>query len=629
MTIVKEPEVKARTPSAHPVSRDRAPKRSHLQNDFVGGAFTITFLVLVVVLVWGFVWQREILEASALERVAGVAAAQEQRIDEFLADGLSHAEIVATRGLIVNSLPGGEEVVSPVGAHQAMREYMAVARDVAWISVYSKNLDLLATTSPAPIPVNADYLARGLREPVFGNVIAGDGENLHLVGLAIGDPADPVGLVLVAQPMSRLEEMTRDYTGLGETGETTLARALEDGALFLTPLRHDPDAALSRVVPGTQTDVSVIQVLTEGSVRSIDAVDYRGVSVVSAGTLIESANWALAVEIDRNEAMEPLDRFIQAGLAALIVGSLMAAALAWRVSKQIRRPIVEMKDAAMAIARGDRDTVVPNGRIDEIGELVDSFNMMTAELNALTGNLEEQVAHRTAELEQKNQELRGLMEAKETFLAGVSHEVRGPLTAMMGFIQLAGDDSVSLAEERGPMLQAAMQQADEVLILIEDLLAAARAESGTLNVAKVRVNLQAQMAQVMEGLSPDQHDALDVRLTEAVALGDPARIRQIVRNLVSNAFRYGGKLIRIRSYTQDDEVFLVVEDNGGGIPSEDRDHIFDPFVQSPSRREVSESVGIGLHVSRQLAELMSGSLTYLFQDGWSVFTIRLPAWLED
>jgi signal transduction histidine kinase len=114
-----------------------------------------------------------------------------------------------------------------------------------------------------------------------------------------------------------------------------------------------------------------------------------------------------------------------------------------------------------------------------------------------------------------------------------------------------------------------------------------------------------------------------------VAWGDPARIRQILRNLVSNAFRYGGEKIRIRAFSEGGNVVVVVEDDGEGIPKEDRAQIFDPFVQSASRREVAESVGIGLHISRQLAELMSGQLSYRFEDGWSVFTLTLARFVED
>lgn len=629
MTILKEPTVKTDPVPAPPAPGSVRSKRSNLQVDIVGGVLTVTFLVLIAILVVGFFWGREVFQAAALERVTGVAAVQTERVEAYVGEGLNHAEMLAARSQIIRGLPGGEGGSGPAAVQRAIDEYVAIARDVSWVSVYSADLELVASTDPSPTPVNADYLARGLRGTVAGNVIAGEGENLHLVGSGVGDPADPRGIVLVAQSMARLNEMARDYSGLGRTGETTLARAVEGGAEFLTPLRFDSEAALSLVVPESAVEVSIIRILNDGSVLSDDGVDYRGVPVVAAGSLIEGAGWIISVELDRAEAMEPLDNLVRAGIVALIFGSVVAAALAWRVSQQIRQPISEMKDAALAIARGNRDTVVPNNRDDEIGELVDGFNIMTAELNALTGSLEEQVASRTTQLEQKNSELRELMAAKETFLAGVSHEVRGPLTAMMGFIELARDDSIAMTEESGPMLQAAMQQADEVLILIEDLLAAARAESGTLKVAKVRVNLQAQVAQVKEGLSSGQYDVLDARLAEAVALGDPARIRQIVRNLVSNAFRYGGKKIRIRTYSEGGNVVLVVEDDGEGIPAADRAQIFDPFVQSASRREVADSVGIGLHVSRQLAELMSGGLSYRFEDGWSVFTLILPRFVED
>ncbi len=629
MTTLKEPPVKADQLPAPPAPPASTSKRSNLQSDIVGGVLAVTFFVLVAILVWGFVWQREVLQAAALERVTGVAAAQTERADEFLAEGLTHAEMLATRDQIIRGLPGGEGGRGPAGVQRAIDEYVAVARDVSWVSVYSADLELVASTEPSPVGVNADYLARALRGSVVGNVIAWNGETLHLVGSGVGDPSDPRGIVLVAQSMARLNAMTSDYSGLGETGETTLARAVEGGAEFLTPTRYDAEAALSRVVPESAVAVSVIRILNNGSLLSNSGVDYRGVPVVAAGFLLEPANWVLVVELDREEAMEPLDEYVRAGLTALVVGSLLAAALAWRVSQRIRRPLFEMKTAALAIATGNRDTVVPNDRTDEIGELVDAFNIMTAELHNLTVGLEAQVAVRTAQLEEKNSELRDLMAAKETFLAGVSHEIRGPLTAMMGFIELARDDSIVMTEESGPMLEAAMQQADEVLILIEDLLAAARAESGTLKVARVRVDLHAQVGQVEAGLSPAQLDVIDARLAEAVALGDPARIRQIVRNLVSNAFRYGGEQVRLRTYSEGGSVKLVVEDDGDGIPSPDREKVFHPFVQSEARRAVDDSVGIGLHVSRQLAELMSGELSYRFVDGWSVFTLTLPRFVED
>jgi signal transduction histidine kinase len=229
----------------------------------------------------------------------------------------------------------------------------------------------------------------------------------------------------------------------------------------------------------------------------------------------------------------------------------------------------------------------------------------------------------------RNEELRGLMAAKETFLAGVSHEVRGPLTAMMGFLDLIGDGSMITEDERPRLLEMAIQQADEVLILIEDLLAAARVESGTLKTASVRVNLEAQVNQVMEGLSSASGDAIEVQTQPIFALGDPSRARQIVRNLVTNAIRYGGERIVVCTAEGEDRVTVVVKDDGPGIALEDRSLIFDAYGQAKGQKQVDSSVGIGLHVSRQLADLMGGHLSYDYSDGWSVFTLDLPQFVEE
>lgn len=134
---------------------------------------------------------------------------------------------------------------------------------------------------------------------------------------------------------------------------------------------------------------------------------------------------------------------------------------------------------------------------------------------------------------------------------------------------------------------------------------------------------------MLEGLPPDQQKSIEVRSTEALATGDPARTRQIIRNLAANALRYGGPLIRIRAFTNQDEVVVLVEDNGSSIPEADRENIFNAYGQSSSRRQVSGSVGIGLHVSRQLAELMSGHLGYEYSDGWSIFALHLPVFRGD
>ncbi len=108
------------------------------------------------------------------------------------------------------------------------------------------------------------------------------------------------------------------------------------------------------------------------------------------------------------------------------------------------------------------------------------------------------------------------------------------------------------------------------------------------------------------------------------AMGDPARIRQILRNLVSNALKYGGDEIGISVTTAGDWAHMTVADNGPGIDATDRDRIFEPYERASTSDGRTDSVGLGLAVSRTLARRMGGDLVYDHRGGQSLFTLRLP-----
>jgi signal transduction histidine kinase len=106
---------------------------------------------------------------------------------------------------------------------------------------------------------------------------------------------------------------------------------------------------------------------------------------------------------------------------------------------------------------------------------------------------------------------------------------------------------------------------------------------------------------------------------------DPRRLRQVLRNLVSNAHRYGGNQIFVDVASEESFVALQVRDNGSGIPDELQSRVFEPYQTAHERVGVTGSVGLGLTVSRQLARLMGGDLTYHRVEEWSVFRLTLPA----
>ena len=226
-------------------------------------------------------------------------------------------------------------------------------------------------------------------------------------------------------------------------------------------------------------------------------------------------------------------------------------------------------------------------------------------------------------LEEKQGELEQATQQREALMATVSHEIRTPLTAVLGFMEVLKEDDVP-EDERRRLVETVARQAGEVEAILEDLLVAARAEADSLRVASVSVHLAAQVAQVLEGFRDDQVAGIAVDAQDCRATGDPARIRQIVRNLLTNAERYGGPNVGIDVAADGDVCHLLVSDDGLGVPTEDRELIFERFKQSEKAPLVSASVGLGLPISRMLAEKMDGSLEYRYENDHSVFDLTLP-----
>lgn len=109
------------------------------------------------------------------------------------------------------------------------------------------------------------------------------------------------------------------------------------------------------------------------------------------------------------------------------------------------------------------------------------------------------------------------------------------------------------------------------------------------------------------------------------AKDDPQRVRQILRNLISNAVRYGGPNITITADPRDDRTTISVVDHGKPIPPEVAEHIFEPYARGHKRHGLTQSVGLGLTISRQLAELMNGRLSHRRDSDSNVFELELPA----
>lgn len=216
-----------------------------------------------------------------------------------------------------------------------------------------------------------------------------------------------------------------------------------------------------------------------------------------------------------------------------------------------------------------------------------------------------------------------LVRDRSSFLAAVSHELRTPLSAVVGYANLLSDSSSMLDEEsRQELVRDMTDQAWDLAGIVEDLLTVANAELGELNLAKVPVNLGANVAQVLESIGGRANNIRVYEEATVTGLGDPARYRQIVRNLVSNALRHGSGPVSIEVTSDGEMAVLSVRDHGNGIGDELADLIerkaTDRATPTPG------SVGLGLWISQELTRLMGGQLSYARIEGVTVFEVTIP-----
>jgi signal transduction histidine kinase len=216
-----------------------------------------------------------------------------------------------------------------------------------------------------------------------------------------------------------------------------------------------------------------------------------------------------------------------------------------------------------------------------------------------------------------------LVRDRSTFLAAVSHELRSPLTAVVGYANLLSDTNSTLDEAtRSEMVRDMTDQAWDLAGIVEDLLTVASAELGELQMAKVQVNLGANVAQVLESMGTRASSIVVHENADVYGVGDPARYRQIVRNLLSNALRHGGEPVIVQVISEGDEALLLVKDRGAGIS----DELAERMLQQSATGRASNpgTLGLGLWISHELTRLMGGTLSYDRYDGETVFKAAIP-----
>lgn len=294
----------------------------------------------------------------------------------------------------------------------------------------------------------------------------------------------------------------------------------------------------------------------------------------------------------------------QSLLIAAVGGALIALVLGLFVARTLTRPVRELTTATHALAHGDLQQQVPVRSRDELGELAQAFNQMSADL-----------AHAT--------------QLRRQMTADIAHDLRTPLTVIGGYVEALRDQVLPPTPERFDMIYGEVQHLQQ---LVDDLRTLSLADAGELRLNRQPMApraLLAQVAALFQHRAKQQSIALTVEAADTLpAINiDEGRMLQVLSNLVANALRYtpDGGHVTLSAVDRSSGAQLIVRDDGAGISAEALPHIFDRFYRADHARQqtVGES-GLGLAIARSIVEAHGGTITVESEVGkGTAFTISL------
>jgi PAS domain S-box-containing protein len=235
-----------------------------------------------------------------------------------------------------------------------------------------------------------EAIEEGKKKVYLSNVFKSRGQagqfSVYITAPVLNFDGNFAGVIVLEIEMAAIFKLVQDPTGMGATGETLIARREADAALFLNPLRHDPDAALRRKVVFGESQAIPIQEALNGKAGHGIFADYRGKNVIAVWQYMPLLDWGIVAKIDVGEAFEPAAKLRNFVLILVIAVIILSILIAFLVSKSITDPIQMLQTGTEEIGRGNLDHKVGTDSKNEIGLLGIAFDQMVAKLKIVTAS---------------------------------------------------------------------------------------------------------------------------------------------------------------------------------------------------------------------------------------------------
>ena len=615
---------------------------------FIGVKLILVFLIISVIpiAIFGTInyinTEKQIIN-DTFSKLEAISKIQENRVENIIDQNYERVASltsllqlrIALNDYNVNGTQESQELMNNILL--AAKSGISSFKD---IHILNPRGDIVASTDKELIGTNhalEDFFVKGRYQSDISIFFKDDNQNLRefLTGPLLWE-GKLVGVVSIVSDAENLLSQFANYEGLGETGESIMAKRTPEGnALYITPLRFDKNAALQMMLPKDRINSPAAQALSKNEGTFATLVDYRGQPVLAATRYIESMDWGLVTKIDKVEAFARLDNvrnfMILSGitLAALIVVASLY------LGRSIAKPIAKLRDAAKEISKGnfEAEIIKQADGSDEIKETASSFEAMRKYILSTNRNLEKLVQSKTNELQQANQQLALANRQLETrdrmqkeFINIAAHELRTPIVPILNLSELLYSNVLLHSNAKGQqqeqqneilqMIQIILRNANRLHQLTEDILDVTRIESDTLKLRKERFNLNDAILNVVEDYRKQIAND-NVKLVYQSGNGitmveaDKRRLTQVISNLLSNAIKFTKEgtvtittnIERNVGRDEGEEVLIAVKDTGTGIDRELMSRLFTKFATKSY-----QGTGLGLFISKSIIEAHCGKI---------------------
>lgn len=289
-----------------------------------------------------------------------------------------------------------------------------------------------------------------------------------------------------------------------------------------------------------------------------------------------------------------------------IFAILLIVILSYIFSLMISKPLVNLKKAATKMTELDFTTKCEVETRDEIGELGDALNFLSEKLDKTLGELRDSNEKLKEDIEKERQ----LEVMRKEFVAGVSHELKTPITLIGGYAEALKDNIVD-SKDKDFFVDVILDESKKMDFLIKDMLDLSQLETGNLKMNLEEFNISELIGFVLKKFSKniaDKNLRVETDITEesAVVKGDVIRLEQVLVNLMSNAIRHvtEGGLIKLKVDNIGDKYMISIENEGNHIPEDELDKIWERFYKvDKSRNRGAEGTGIGLSIVKNILVL--------------------------